>query len=249
MVDWHHSFHFLPIAESTSATLKGFVQQDRFIPGAVAAREQTAGRGRADNVWQSPPGGLYLSVALPVGDAALLPLFGPSIACDVADWLRARFAVDAWIKWPNDWIVQGRKLGGLLMELVRSPQGRMVVVAGIGLNVLHVPQLPQQKAFMPTALCEWADVAGEDLDLLARELAPVVVRTASVQMALEPQLRGRLTERSATLGREVSVSLPGGAQITGTAVGFGPDFSLCVKTAGRIVRVAAGDCFHEPVPG
>ncbi|MBU1241799.1 biotin--[acetyl-CoA-carboxylase] ligase [Myxococcota bacterium] len=249
MHEWNHPFQFLPVADSTSAILKAFVQKDQFIPGAVAAREQTAGRGRGDNVWQSPPGGLYLSVALPVPDAALLPLIGPGIACDVARWLNERFAVDARIKWPNDWLVGDRKLGGLLMELVRSPQGSLVVVAGIGLNVFHAPTLPGRRAFLPTALHEWADLTGQDLVLLARELAGIVGQSASVHASMEPRLRAFLVGHSATLGREVTVDLPGGERVTGVAEGFAPDFSLLVKTADRIVRVAAGDCFHEPVPG
>jgi len=249
MVDWNHPFQFLPITDSTSAILKGLVQQDQFIPGAVAAREQIAGRGRGDNVWRSPPGGLYLSVALPVADAALLPLFGPSIACDVALWLRERFAVDARIKWPNDWLVDGSKLGGLLMELVRSAGGRLVVVAGLGLNVFATPQVPDRRAFVPTCLNDWADVQAEDPVSLSRELARVVAQTADVHASMEPRIRQFLIGHTATLGQEVSVTLPGGEVITGTAVSLGPDFSLNVKTADRIVRVAAGDCFHEPVPG
>ena len=249
MVDWNHSFQFLSIADSTSAILKGFVRQDLFIPGAVAAREQTAGRGRGNNVWQSPAGGLYLSVSLPVAEVSLLPLVGPCIACDVARWLQERFSVAARIKWPNDWLVEERKLGGLLMELVRSAQGRLVVVAGLGLNVFHTPQVPDRRAFPPTALNEWADVASEDLMSMARELACVVFQAAAVSASLESGIRRFLIEHSSTLGREVSVDLPGGGQITGIAVEFAPDFSLLVRTADRIVRVGAGDCFHEPVPG
>jgi len=249
MVDWPHPFLFLPTADSTSAILKGFVQSDQYFPGAVAACEQTAGRGRGDNVWQSPQGGLYLSVALPVADSGLLPLFGPCIACDVTRWLKDRFSIAAQIKWPNDWLVGERKIAGLLMELVRSPQGRLVVIAGLGLNVLHTPAVPDRRAFLPTAICEWADVGSVDLESLARELAQVMSQAAQVRVSMEPGIRTFMTGHSATLGREVSVALPGGEQVTGTAVEFAADFSLCVKTADRIVRVQAGDCFHEPLPG
>jgi len=244
MNDWPHPFRFLPVADSTNAVLKDLVRQGRFVPGAVAAREQTAGRGRGNNTWQSPPGGLYLSIALPLDDAGALPLVGPSIACAVAGWLRARFGVDVRIKWPNDWLAGGRKLGGMLLERVRDPQGRTVVIAGIGLNAFLVPRVPDRIVFPPTALVEWADLSGEEPECLCRELCAVVAPVASLTPANGPDLRQSLVQWSATLGQVVTVSLPSGGRIFGTAEDLAPDFSLCIRTGGRVVRVQAGDCFH-----
>jgi biotin-(acetyl-CoA carboxylase) ligase len=87
------------------------------------------------------------------------------------------------------------------------------------------------------------------LEPLARELASVVLEAGAVRDAQEPALRAAMKELSRTLGREVSVLMPGGELVSGTAVDFGPDFSLCVRTADRVVRVQAGDCLHEMVLG
>lgn len=249
MLVWKHPFSHIPVADSTSAILKASIQEDRFLPGAVFAEEQTAGRGRGDNVWRSPRGGIYLSVALPVEDPAILPLLGPSVAVAVARWLRGRFGVDAGIKWPNDWLIEGRKLGGLLMELVRTPRGTLAVVAGLGINVRATPAVPDRRAFLPTSLMEWTDVAGLSLEPTARELAAVVLEAGGVGVIDEPALRVAMKQLSRTLGREVSVLVPGGELVSGLAVDFGPDFSLCVRTGDRVVRVQAGDCFHEMVIG
>jgi BirA family biotin operon repressor/biotin-[acetyl-CoA-carboxylase] ligase len=249
MLVWNHPYSHLPVAQSTNAVLKALIQEDSFLPGAVSAGEQTAGRGRGDNVWCSPTGGLYLSVALPVKEPEVLPLVGPSVAVAVTRWLRERFAVDAGIKWPNDWLVEDRKLGGLLLELVRAPRGTLAVVAGVGINVRRTPQVPNRRAFLPTSLSEWADVTNVPLEPLARELAAVVLGAGAVRAVEEPALRVAMKESSRTLGREVCVLVPGGERVSGVAVDFGPDYSLCVRTADRAVRVQAGDCFHGLVTG
>ena len=228
MLAWPHPFSYLPVTDSTSAVLKAWVQEDRFLPGAVAAGEQTAGRGRGDNVWRSPAGGLYLSVAIPVGEPPLLHLIGPSIGLAVARHLRERFGVEVRIKWPNDWLVGDRKLGGLLLELVRAPRGQLAVVAGLGINVNTTPAVPDRRAFMPTSLSELGDVSGLEMEPLARELAVVVLAAGDVHAAQEPGLRAAMKESSHTLGRRVSVLVPGGELVSGLAVDFGPDFSLCV---------------------
>ncbi len=249
MPAWNHPFTYLPVADSTNAILKALIREDRSCPGAVSAGEQTAGRGRGENVWRSPTGGLYLSVAVPVEDPEVLPLIGPSVAVAVTRWLRERFAVDAGIKWPNDWLIGDRKLGGLLLELVRTPRGTLAVVAGLGINVKSTPQVPDRRAFLPTSLSEWVDVTDLALEPLARELAAVVLGAGDVRPAREPVLREAMKDFSRTLGREVSVLVPGGELVSGLAVDFGPDYSLCVRTADRVVRVQAGDCFHEMVIG
>jgi BirA family transcriptional regulator, biotin operon repressor / biotin---[acetyl-CoA-carboxylase] ligase len=101
----------------------------------VAAREQTAGRGRIGRSWASPPGNLYLSVLLrldmqPVRIAELA--FVAALA--VADMVDA-FGCRAELKWPNDVRVGGAKISGVLIE-----QSEGATVLGIGVNVLHCPE-------------------------------------------------------------------------------------------------------------
>ncbi len=146
------------------------VQSGEILYGAVAAGEQTAGRGRGENTWMSPLGGLYLSVAAPVEDPARLYLKGPQIAVQVVRWLESRFSIHARIKWPNDFLVNDRKLGGMLLELVRSLQGTAVVVAGIGINVHATPMVPERRMFLPTSLSDWMDASDLHIEETARAL-------------------------------------------------------------------------------
>lgn len=108
---------------------------------ALVVDAQTAGRGRLGRSWHSPPGAnLYLSLfarlPLPAVQLAGLSL---AIGVGVADVLRASGAAEVGVKWPNDLLARGRKLGGILIEIASSRAARCEVVTGIGLN-LHLPQ-------------------------------------------------------------------------------------------------------------
>ncbi len=106
------------------------------------AEHQTAGRGRRGRQWVAPPGsGLCLSVGFgfskPPADLAALTL---AIGVVAAELLHAAGASDVQIKWPNDLVSQGRKLGGILTELVSNGSGPAVVVVGLGLNLTLPPE-------------------------------------------------------------------------------------------------------------
>lgn len=103
----------------------------------IIAREQTAGRGRQGRLWSSPPGeGLYLSLILrpPIkaADSAIVTL---AAAVGVAETLRLDFEVRADIKWPNDVIVSGRKICGILVESAIQNDQLQYAVMGIGVNI------------------------------------------------------------------------------------------------------------------
>ncbi len=101
------------------------------------ADTQTAGRGRRGRPWQSPPGqNLYLSMGLTLrGGFAALEGFSLVIGAAIADALEALAVPDIGLKWPNDILLDGAKLAGILIELQGEMEGSVQVVAGIGLNV------------------------------------------------------------------------------------------------------------------
>jgi BirA family biotin operon repressor/biotin-[acetyl-CoA-carboxylase] ligase len=109
----------------------------------IVAREQTAGRGRQGRRWLSPAGqGLYLSLILrpriKAADAARLTL---SSAIAVAETLLEQFAIKPDIKWPNDILVRGRKICGILVECATEGESLQYAIVGIGINVAqrHFP--------------------------------------------------------------------------------------------------------------
>ena len=111
------------------------IQNEVSLPNAmIIAGEQTAGRGRNARQWSSPAGkGIYATTLLmrPAGELPMVPL---EIANILATYLRDVFGIDARIKWPNDILVAGRKIAGILIE-ARMHEGHAYLLIGTGVNV------------------------------------------------------------------------------------------------------------------
>jgi BirA family biotin operon repressor/biotin-[acetyl-CoA-carboxylase] ligase len=215
----------------------------------LVAEVQTAGRGRLGRRWASPPrAGLTFSVLLrPSGVPAALLGWLPLLAgVAAASSVRAVAAVDATLKWPNDVLAGEKKLGGILAERAGT-----AVVVGIGINVWQAQaDLPADAAVTSLALA--AGVTGQGLRerLLAGLLDELERRYDSWRHQPSPGdadacgLRQEYTHRCATLGREVTVAMPGTGPVTGTATGVDGAGRLEVRTAGGVVAVSAGDVVH-----
>lgn len=197
----------------------------------VVAEAQTAGRGRLDRSWVSPPrAGLTFSVLLrpelPVSQWPWLPLW---TGLAIARALRERADVAAELKWPNDVLVDGRKLCGVLAE-VPAP-GALVV--GIGLNVTTTPdELPHGQA-TSLRLC---GARTTDRDTVLRAL----LRSLTTVLADPVAAREAYSERCGTLGRRVRLELPAGASVEGLAEAVDPGGRLVVDG----VPYDAGDVVH-----
>jgi len=126
-IEWHD------VLGSTSDRAKELAREGAPEWSLVAADAQSGGRGREGRPWVSPPGGLYLSVVLRprFSRVGLVPL---AAGVAVAEAMRAR-GVAAALKWPNDVLVDGRKLGGILGEASSSASGVDWLILGIGVNV------------------------------------------------------------------------------------------------------------------
>ena len=246
----------VPETGSTNADLLAEARAGAGEGVVLAAETQTAGRGRMGRHWVSPPhAGLTFSVLLrprsvPASAFGWLPLLaGVATATAVS----AAAAVDAVLKWPNDVLVGGSKLAGILAE----SRGDAVVV-GIGINVSQRPaELPARGA--TSVLLEAnppAEPAAETKAASLRDqlLVAVLGELSRWYLAWRDQaspgdadgcgLRGEYTRLCATLGREVTVSLPSGQSLTGIASGLDAAGRLEVKTGGGLVAVSAGDVTH-----
>ncbi|MCW2542918.1 MAG: biotin--acetyl-CoA-carboxylase ligase [Frankiales bacterium] len=195
-------------------------------PGrVVVAEEQTEGRGRLDRTWVSPAraGLTFSAVVRPEPIDGWVPLLA---GLAVANAVREQCDLEAELKWPNDVLLDGKKVCGLLAEVSGSD-----VVIGIGLNVTTTAEeLPHDQA---TSL-RMAGATVTDRDTLLR----AVLRELSGVMRERPlpSYRGMCS----TLGRQVRLELPDGSAVTGTAED--------VDDVGRLVvdgaAYAAGDVVH-----
>jgi BirA family transcriptional regulator, biotin operon repressor / biotin---[acetyl-CoA-carboxylase] ligase len=132
--DLDFSLHIFESLASTSQTLWELLARGATPGSVVIATEQTAGRGQWGRQWQSPRGGLYLSLALaPNLPAQLAPHLTLGSAWGIATTLRDK-GIPVSLKWPNDLVLSGRKLGGILTE-TRVQQGKITkAVVGVGIN-------------------------------------------------------------------------------------------------------------------
>jgi len=126
--------HYFNITDSTNAQLWQIIEGDRPLPQIAIARQQTAGRGQWGRQWLSSQGGLYLSVALaPHIQASQAPLLTFAIAWGIATALQ-RYQIPVQLKWPNDLILQSRKLGGIKTETRIKQQKIVQAIVGVGIN-------------------------------------------------------------------------------------------------------------------
>lgn len=217
----------------------------------LVADRQTAGRGRLDRHWDSPPGsGLTFSVLLrppvPVGALGWLPLL---TGLAVADGVAEATAVDARLKWPNDVLVGDRKLAGVLAEVSPGPASSVAaVIVGVGVNVeLEPEQLPVPQA---TALSlEGASTIDRAvvLDAILVELDARVRSWLDANGDAEAcGLRAAYTVRCATIGRRVRVEMSQADAVEGEAVGVDEAGHLRVADPGTggLRVIAAGDVVH-----
>ncbi|WP_405373168.1 MULTISPECIES: biotin--[acetyl-CoA-carboxylase] ligase [unclassified Microbacterium] len=240
--------HVVDSVDSTNAKLlRDVVGEPDGHPhlAVVVTRDQTAGRGRLDREWTTPPGtALAVSTLLRVGAVPTaargwIPLVaGAAMTSAVAAQLSGK---DVALKWPNDVLVGGLKISGILAEV--SPADPQAVVVGAGVNTkMTASQLP-----VPTATSFAALGAEVDEDrLLADYLAALRdgVAALAVGGAGFDELRERVAAACATVGAEVSVSLPGGTTLLGRAARLDGDGRLIVVAGGAEHAVAAGDVVH-----
>ena len=241
---------------STNSDLSARAAEGAPEGAVLVAEEQTAGRGRLDRRWSAPArSGLFFSVLfrpgehfgghdpVPVRRWGWLPLLAGVAA---ATALSRAAGVDTALKWPNDLLItvdgEERKAGGILAERV----GDTAVVVGIGLNVsLKAEELP-----VPTATSlALAGAPGTDRDPLLR----AVLRSLGDWYGAwrleggDPaasRLQQTYAAGCATLGRPVRAELPGGRELSGTAVAVDGDGRLVIAGPDGEQPVGAGDVVH-----
>ena len=128
---------WLDEVDSTNTSVRDQARQGAAEGLVVVADHQTAGRGRLDRTWESPPGANLLASVLlrPQCEAADVHLCTEAVALAAADACREVAGVEPVLKWPNDLLVGGRKLAGVLAEAEFSGGTLVAVIVGIGINV------------------------------------------------------------------------------------------------------------------
>jgi BirA family biotin operon repressor/biotin-[acetyl-CoA-carboxylase] ligase len=229
---------------STNADLLAEAERGAPSWSVLVAGHQHEGRGRLGRAWVAPPGtSLLVSVLLrPDLSPGEAPVLALAAAVAAVDALRDAAGLSAGCKWPNDVLVGGRKVAGILTEAKAAPARLEHVVVGMGMNVLQTAsELPADAAATSVAIeAGTADPVALLVAFLRR------LRTA-VSLAARPgreELLGRYRAVCLTLGRGVRADLGGGATVLGRAVAVGRAGELVVRTEDAEVVLASGEVAH-----
>ncbi len=222
---------------STADLLRSRAEAGEAAGLALLADAQSAGRGQHGRSWASPPGNLYLSVLLRPPVRLWPAPWSLLAAVALAEALEAAGAAAITLKWPNDVLLEGRKLAGILPEAAVGAGGMLAWLGmGFGVNLAHAPALPDR----PTAAL--ADITTAPAPMA---FAPMLIaRLARWQARAEAE--GFAQVRAAWLARGPAPGAPmalrrGENVHQGAFAGLAEDGSLLLAEAGGVVAHAAGE--------
>jgi len=203
----------------------------------VIAEAQTHGRGRLGREWLSPKGGIYFTLILrPKISPVNAPRINLMASLAVAATIRKLFGLDAGLKWPNDVLIEGKKVCGILAEMDAETDVLNFVNLGIGINAnTSIPRFEKTATSLKHAV-------GKDIsrkEFLGALLVEIEHRQASL---MEASLLEEWRKLSVTLGKDVRIVAPGEV-IVGRAIDVDTTGALIIRQRnGSLKKVVAGDC-------
>ncbi len=203
---------------------------------AVFAERQTEGRGRVGRRWESEKGGIYFSVSLdlniPVSDIPKITLTGGLAACKSLE------KYDAKIKWPNDVLVDGKKVCGILSQFAGEELSSKIIM-GLGINVRNrIPDYLRNRAISLVEI---------DPDVRITDIFSSLCKNLGTYLRMFPKRWDRILQEwkrlSDTIGRQVEVTV-GNQRFEGVAADIDHDGGLVIERGGETVKVISGECFY-----
>jgi len=242
---------YYPSVDSTNDVARELAREGVLEGIVVLADEQKAGRGRRGRRWLAPAGtcllfSLLLRPPLPPHQCQRL-----TMACSLAlaEAIESHTGLAIGLKWPNDLLIGGKKVGGILTELGVEKEQLEYAIVGIGLNVnldFTLPEVASLKE-QATSLAQELGVPVAREPLLACILNRLEARYLALCSGWSPHQEW--TARLAMLGQQVMISGPDG-EMKGQAEGVDKDGALLLRLEdGRVMRVLAGDVSLRPAGG
>ncbi len=232
-----HKIHYFSEIGSTMDAARELAKKGAGEGTIVLAEAQTHGRGRLGREWLSPKGGIYFTLILrPRISPASSPRINLMASLAVAVTIRKLFGLDAGLKWPNDVLIEGKKVCGILAEMDAETDVLNFVNLGIGINAnTSIPRFEETATSLKHA-------TGKDIsrkELLAALLAEIEHRQASL---MEASLLEEWRKLSVTLGKDVRIVAPGEV-IVGRAIDVDGTGALIIRERnGSLKKAVAGDC-------
>lgn len=237
------SAHCYKSVKSTNDLAAHMAEQGAPEGTVVTAEQQTLGRGRLGRTWYSSEGaGIYLSIILrPKFTPDKAPGLSLMTALALADTLSHRCPDEVCIKWPNDLLIAGCKVAGILTELSAERGKINHVVVGVGINVnQRAEDFPQELRAIATSLRRVTKKPSSRAELLCEFLYRFEREYAKYIESGLSSSRKRLKNYSALLGHQVKLLSPS-QELEGKAVDIDTDGALVLECRGSRVRISAGE--------
>lgn len=237
-------FHYTEI-DSTNEAAKRLVEGGEALPAVLWAEKQTAGRGRRGRTWESPTGNLFCSILEPLrGDFAEAGrrsyLYGLAIGTAINSVLPVPCAH---LKWPNDVLINGCKVAGVLLETATCPiTNDRYLITGFGVNVMSQPQ--GVKYHTTTLAAHEAQVTVEKL--LATVLEQLCLLDQLYRFEGFAAIRAQWRAQSAGIGEVVTVNLPNGVSMQGKFADIDDTGAMLLDCGNQHYTITAGDVFFGP---
>ncbi len=235
----------LPRCDSTNAVLLGRAQAGAPSGTVVVAEEQTAGRGRRGRTWFASPGdSLTFSLLWRFAPGRAPAGLSLAVGVAVARALEGVGAGETTLKWPNDILMQGRKLGGILVELVADPPHAAII--GIGIN-LRLPQGMPEDVRAASAAIGAPGAAVDANEVLAAMLGELLATLDTFATGGFAAIRAEWMTRHAFQDARVRLSTDFAPPSEGICRGVDTDGALLLETDGRVERILSGEVSLRPV--
>ena len=218
------TYHYFECVESTNLTALDYPVYD-----VIYAGKQTAGRGRLGRKWLSEKGNLFMSVVLPLNEQA--PLYSLIASVAVAKALKGFHPK---LKWPNDVLIEGKKVCGILLEASENK-----LILGIGVNILSAPE---EKVIYPTT-CLKAHGKAPKMETFLHQITESLAKEIEAfdRNGFE-YVRKEWLSFAVGIGQETEVHLPT-QTISGIFKTISPNGELILENHGKETAVTAGDVF------
>ncbi len=241
---------------STNSEALRWVEEGAAEGALVLADHQTEGRGRWGRSWLDEPGAsLMFSIVLrPRLDGARAGILTTALGVAVAEGIEAVTGLSTMLKWPNDVMVDGRKIAGILVETRMSQATVEAAVAGVGINVGRgTEDLPDSLVGRATTVAaevvrlggakvpDRAELLGSVVAAIER-IYPLINRDAGRRLILEA------TKRSEVLGATVTIRLSNGGEVQGVARELRPTGGLLIDATSGPLEVTAGEVLSLRTP-
>jgi len=242
------AYYFDSIDSTQNQALK--MAQDVANDGTViVASKQTGGRGRDGRKWESPKGGIWISIILhPKFDISITTLFPIASSLALAIAIEKVFSIKPELKWPNDLTIKGKKVAGMLVDVSLESNKIENLVLGVGINFdVNVKQI--EKLLKETSnFYGVASLSDQKKNIKPIQLVQTfLLELEKIYKALnERQIKKIISEwtsRSSTIGKNVELNTVD-SKIKGKAIKIDDDGALIVSDNNKNHRVIAGDIIH-----